>query len=75
MIVKQKAKPLNNDVPFQSIAGAARITGLSQYFLRRECKSGAAWCLRSGAKFIVNVPLLLQSFGVPGMDGGGSEGL
>lgn len=46
---------------FQTIADATRTTGLSQYFIRRGCKDGSIPHIKSGAKFLVNIPLLLEA--------------
>lgn len=51
--------------PFQSIAEACETTGLSQFYLRRGCKDGTVPHVKSGAKYLINVPLLLQKLGVP----------
>lgn len=45
---------------FQTIADASRTTGLSQYFLRRGCKAGITPHIKSGSKFLVNIPLLIE---------------
>lgn len=45
---------------FQTIADAARTTGLSQYFIRRGCRDGSVPHIKSGNKFMVNVPLLIE---------------
>lgn len=45
---------------FQTIVDASRTTGLSQYFLRRGCWDHTVPHIRVGAKYLVNVPALLQ---------------
>ena len=45
---------------FQTFADASRTTGLSQYFLRRGCKAGTIPHIKSGSKYLVNIPLLVQ---------------
>lgn len=45
---------------FQTIADAARTTGLSQYFLRHGTKDGVVPHIKSGNRVLVNVPLLLE---------------
>jgi len=45
---------------FQTIADATRTTGLSQYFIRRGCKDGTIPHIKSGTKYLVNVPLLME---------------
>lgn len=54
----------NDSAPFQSIADAARITGLSRYYLRTGCKSGDIPHILSGKKYLINVPALLKKLGV-----------
>lgn len=51
-------------VPFMSIKEACEATGLSQFYLRRGCKEGTIPCIRSGVKYLINVPALLQQLGV-----------
>lgn len=46
--------------PFKKIKDAATVTGLSQFFLRRGCKDGSVPCVKSGATYYVNIPLLLE---------------
>lgn len=50
----------NTAAPFQKIAAAARITGLSTYFLRNGCKDGTVPHLLSGTTYYINVPRLLE---------------
>lgn len=45
---------------FQTFADASRTTGLSQYFLRRGCKAGTIPHIKSGNKFLINIPLLFE---------------
>lgn len=53
-------KKYNPTLRFQTIADASRTTGLSQYFLRRGCKAGIVPHIKSGNKFLVNAPLLIE---------------
>ena len=46
--------------PFQKIPEASRVTGLSQFFLRRGCKDGTVPHVMSGTTYMVNVPALLR---------------
>ena len=46
---------------YHSIRETARITGLSEYFIRQQLKVGAVPGTYSGKKFLVNVPSLLES--------------
>lgn len=52
----------NPTVPFQSIADAARTTGLSQYHIRNGCKDGSIPHIKCGGVYKVNVPLLLEQY-------------
>ncbi len=45
---------------FQTFVDASRITGLSQYYLRRGCKTGTIPHIKSGNKFLINIPLLIE---------------
>ena len=51
--------------PFQSIQDAVKTTGLSSYYLRNGCRDGTVPHVKSGSKYLVNVPLLLRQLGVP----------
>ena len=50
----------NIAAPFQTIVEAAKITGLSQYYLRGGCKDGTVPHVKSGTVYLVNVPALLR---------------
>ena len=50
-------------VPFQKIAEACKTTGLSQYYLRRGCKSGTIPHIKSGGVYYINVPVLMEKLG------------
>ncbi len=50
-------KKLNNDAPFQSVRGAAYITGLSAAYIRAGCKDGSIPCIKVGAEYRVNMPV------------------
>ena len=52
------------DTPFQLIRDAANTTGLSQYYLRAGCKAGTVPHIKSGVRYLINVPALLQQLGV-----------
>lgn len=54
------SKQYDPTLRFQTFADASRTTGLSQYFLRRGCKAGTIPHIKSGNKFLVNVPLLIE---------------
>ena len=55
-------EPINRAI-FQSIRDACATTGLSMYYLRQGCKSGVVPHVRSGQKFLINVPELLRNLG------------
>lgn len=48
------------DTPFMKIPDACRVTGLSQYFLRKGCKEGTIPHIMSGRVYFINVPKLLE---------------
>lgn len=50
--------------PFQRIPDACRITGLSQYYLRKGCRDGSIPHIKSGQTYYINVPALLEKQGV-----------
>ena len=63
--------------PFQTIPEAARLTGLSQYFIRNGCRAGTVPHIvvhgpkgKSPGKYMVNVPLLLERLNAASMGGG-----
>ncbi|MCD8100874.1 MAG: helix-turn-helix domain-containing protein [Oscillospiraceae bacterium] len=46
-------------VPFMSINATAAVTGLSRNFIRTGCIDGKIPHVKSGCKYLVNVPKLL----------------
>lgn len=50
-------------VPFLNIKDACTVTGLSQHYLRAGCKSGDIPHIKSGSKYLINVPALLHKLG------------
>lgn len=48
------------NIPFLKIKDASKVTGLSQYFLRRGCRAGTVPHVRSGTVYPVNIPALLR---------------
>lgn len=48
--------------PFLKIEDAAKVTGLSRFFIRKGCRDGSVPHIRmgEGSKILVNVPALLQ---------------
>ena len=51
--------------PFLSIAETARITGLSQTYLRKGVRAGEIQHVMAGTKYLVNIPALFSSLGLP----------
>lgn len=49
-----------NIQPFQTLTEASKTTGLAVFFLRAGCRNGTIPCIKSGKKFLVNVPALLR---------------
>lgn len=45
---------------YQTIENACRTTGLSQYYLRNGCKSGAVPHVRSGRTYMIDIPALYR---------------
>lgn len=45
---------------FQTIPEATRTTGLSQCFIRNGCRNGSIPHVKSGNKYLVNIPLMLE---------------
>ena len=58
--ITRKEEHMENEAMFQKIMDAAKITGLSPYFIRKGCKAGEIPHIRSGLTYYVNVPALLQ---------------
>ena len=50
-----------NSRPFQSIEETVKTTGLSAYFLRRGIHEGTVPYIKSGTKYLINVPRLLDA--------------
>lgn len=46
--------------PLQSIDNTARLTGASRFFIRNGCRNGSIPCIKSGSKYMVNLPLFLE---------------
>ena len=57
--------------PFMKIKDAARVTGLSMYYLRTGCKDGSVPHVKSGTVYLVNVPRLLEK--LDALEQGGKE--
>ncbi len=50
----------DREAPYQSIANAARLTGLSSGYLRAGCRDGKIACLRVGKEYRICMSLLLR---------------
>lgn len=50
----------DRNAPWQSIKDASYSTGMSQYYIRQGIANGDIPHIRSGSKFLVNVPRLLE---------------
>lgn len=61
----KKSKNKLPDTPFMNVKDAARATGLSEYYLRKELANGSIPHIRSGRCIMINVPSLLKQLGVP----------
>ena len=55
---------MNFNPPFQSINDASRTTGLSLFYLRKGCREGTIPYVKSGTKYLINVPLLMKKMNV-----------
>lgn len=53
-------KVFNPDAVYQSISNTARITGMSQKWLRSKVKSGELKHIMVGSEYRVNMPALWQ---------------
>jgi len=53
-------RTINRDAPFQSIRGAAEITGLSMGSIRAGCKAGKIPFVMCGQEYRISMPLFLQ---------------
>ena len=58
--------------PFQSVTDAARTTGLSTFFLRQGLKNGTVPHIKSGNKYLINIPRLLEALNATPIYTGGT---
>lgn len=58
-----KLSAQNDSAPFQRIPAACRITGLSEWFLRKGCHDGTVPHIKVGNTYLVNIPALLRKHG------------
>ena len=59
--------------PYLSILDAASVTGLSQRYLRDGCRAGTVPHVRSGNKYYICVPALLEKLGAEAREDGGQR--
>ena len=55
-----KDNNLPHNTPYQGIQDAAQTTGLAQSYLRAGCREGTIPHIRSGGKYYICVPALLD---------------
>ena len=60
-----------NNPPYQGIAEASQTTGLAQSYLRAGCRAGTVPHIRSGGKYYICVPALLEQLGAEARTNGG----
>ncbi len=58
--MEQRKQPFYFSVPFMTISEASKTTGLSQCYLRQGVKCGTIPHVRSGKKYLINIPRLLE---------------
>ncbi len=56
----------NDNAPLQRPKAAARLTGLSESYIRAGLRDGTIAHVRCGRDYLVNMPLLLKQLGVEG---------
>ena len=49
--------------PYQKIKDASRMTGLSEYYLRRGCKDGSIRCIKSRNVYYIDIDALMTQLG------------
>ena len=54
-----RKKTIDPEATFQSVRGAAEITGLSRYFILKGCQDGTIPHIRVGIDYRINMPLFL----------------
>ncbi len=57
---KDMGKAYDPAKPFQNIANASRITGISQFALRQGCRNNTLPHIRCGKSYLLNMRLLQQ---------------
>lgn len=64
---------IDRDALFQSIRGAAEITGLSTKFIRDGCKAGTIPHVMCGSDYRINMQLFLDDLNKQSRPGGSSS--
>lgn len=59
--------------PYQGIHAASRTTGLAQSYLRAGCRAGTIPYIRSGGKYYICVPELLEQLAAEARANGSGE--
>lgn len=54
-----RKKTIDPAATFQSVRGAAEITGLSRYFIIKGCQAGTVPHIKVGTDYRINMPLFL----------------
>lgn len=54
---------MRNEKPFLKIPEAAKVTGLSTYFLRHGVIDGSVPYVKSGKTYYINIPALIEKLG------------
>lgn len=54
----------NSIKPFQTISEAAKLTGFSEFNLRKRVREGTIKFTKSGCKYLINIPELLKCEGL-----------
>lgn len=67
-------RTLDPAAPFQSIAGAARITGLAQCFIREGCRNKSIPHIRCGQEYRINMPLWMEQLNAESTKAGAAFG-
>ena len=50
----------DRNAPYQGIAQASFVSGMSQYYIRQGILNGTIPHIRSGNKYLVNVPAFIE---------------
>ena len=51
--------------PYKNIRDTSASSGLSQSYLRKGCKDGTIPHIRTGSKYMINIPALYDQLGIP----------